>query len=81
MYSNCQDWSSLPIVTFELGVGPSAIKIPLFPQDYLARIGDRCVLILEDLTCFDTHRVIGMNLLRKILTVFDQRNGRLGFCS
>ena len=68
------------MVTFKLGDGPSAVHVPLPPRDYIARrLNGECTLVLTD-SAVGQARIIGMNILSKMITVFDRRNDRLGFC-
>ena len=79
-YTNCPLSRHLPVVTFKLGDGPSALHVTLLPIDYIARgLNGECTLVLSDSPAGQA-RLIGMNILSKMMTVFDRRNDRLGFC-
>ena len=79
-YANCPALHHLPIVTFKLGIGPSSVTVSLLPEDYiLTLLSGNCLLQIAD-SELDGARILGMNILSKMMTVFDHTNDRLGFC-
>ena len=82
-YDNCFRYRELPAVKYTVGSGPMAVSISLTPEDYIVGpsgpVGT-CFLNLFDATAGTTSRLFGMELLSKLLTVFDETRNRIGFC-
>jgi hypothetical protein len=78
-FTNCPKVDRSPNITFKLGNGPDAVSISLSEKDNIRRSGSDCELILLDSTISNSH-ILGMDILSRLMTVFDQRNDRVGFC-
>ena len=81
-YTNCFRYRSLPTIDFTVGSGPSAVTVSLSPDDYIIRRpgpDGACFLRLSDATA-RAGRLLGVEILSKLLTVFDQTRNRIGFC-
>lgn len=81
LLDNCPADELLPTIAFTLGEGPTAVDVELHPADYIIRIMKReCLLALSGAHAGPGLRVVGMNVLSRMVTVFDARNDRVGFC-
>ena len=80
-YANCPALEVLPIVTFKIGEGPSSVNVPLLPKDYIFKGSSpgECTLALNSAAAGGA-RVVGINIISKLIAVFDRRNDRVGFC-
>ena len=80
-YTNCRTAiPALPIIRIQFGT--SLITRTYHPKDYIEQLsnGRMCVLKLVPSNKDVTTIVAGMNILRGLVTVFDQRNGQIGIC-
>ena len=85
--SNCQNCiRELPTLYFRIGILPTSwIEISLRPSEYLVNCSQglqECVLWLDhnEIYWAPHARLLGMGILKKLLTVFDNENDRIGFC-
>ena len=81
-YNNCFRYQSLPTIDVTVGTGSSAVTVSLTPEDYILPdlLPDgTCVLNLWDGTV-GRRQLLGIKVLSKLLTVFDQTRNRIGFC-
>jgi hypothetical protein len=82
-YMNCWEYQTLPHINIKLGTGANAVSVIMTPDDYVGynRVDGTCLLALKDSSASGSNRLIGIKILSKLLTVFDQRNDRIGFCN
>jgi hypothetical protein len=83
-YQNCPNAEVMPSFTFDMGTGAQAVSVILTANDYLRTVFDQpgvCFLEVSDSTASHSARLIGTQVLSKLLTVFDAENDRMGFCN
>ena len=84
MYKDCPSAGVMPTFTFDLGTGTQAVPVVLTAKDYIrtytGEYSGYCSLEVSDSTPNQSVRLIGIQVLSKLFTVFDAENDRLGFC-
>jgi hypothetical protein len=74
-----------PTISFEVGIGAQSIVLSVDPSEYLvnyAPVLQICTLNLDpaEVSWSPGSHILGTGILRKLFTVFDSENSRMGFC-
>lgn len=82
IFSACPTADLFPSLIFDLGTGTDAVSVVLNPADYVVYREGLCFVDVMDKPSFTKDSMlIGIPVLSKLLTVFDARNDRMGFCN
>ena len=82
LVSNCTDYlTRFPVIHVHLG---EELVVPIGPTEYVEWVGrgnvSTCALNMDTGRTADGSRLIGIQILHRLISAFDRDNDRVGFC-